>query len=104
MEEVVMSDEFNSNRANGEENAISDKSKVAAALLSLFLGMIGIHRFYLGRIGSGLFMLFLTIVGFLTTGLLFGFGILAFVGIWDFIDFIRILCNGLTDSQGYKLR
>ncbi len=92
---------------NGEvvrQNVTSDKSTVAAALLSLFLGMLGIHRFYLGRVGTGLFMLFLTIVGFLTTSLLFGFGILAFVGVWDFIDFIRILCNGLTDSQGYKLR
>lgn len=35
------------------------KSKVAAALLALFLGGIGAHKFYLGRIGMGiLYLLF----------------------------------------------
>ena len=48
-------------------------------------------------------MLVLNAIGWLTTGFIIGFGILAFVEIWALIDFIRILCNGLSDSQGRKL-
>ena len=102
-----MSDEFNNSGMMGEvvtQSTMSDKSKVAAALLSFFLGMFGIHRFYLGRVGSGIFMLVLTGLGYLTMGLIVGIGILVIVAFWDMIDFIRILCNSLVDSQGRKLR
>ena len=102
-----MSDEFNNNGVAGEvvtQSTMSDKSKVVAALLSFFLGMFGIHRFYLGRIGSGVVMLICAVFGWITTGIIIGFGLLAFVAIWDVIDFIRILCNSLVDAQGRKLR
>lgn len=36
------------------------KSKVAAGVLALFLGGIGIHKFYLGRIGQGIIYLLLS--------------------------------------------
>ncbi len=39
----------------------SDHNKYVAALLAFFLGVFGIHRFYLGRTGSGVVMLILTI-------------------------------------------
>lgn len=102
-----MSDEFNNSGITGEvvtQSTLSDKSKVAAALLSFFLGMFGIHRFYLGRVGSGAAMLILTILGWLTTGIIVGMVLLFIVGIWDVIDFFRILFNSLGDSQGRKLR
>lgn len=102
-----MSDEFNNNGVVNEivtQSTISDKSKIAAALLSFFLGMFGIHRFYLGRTGSGAVMLVLTLIGCFTSGLIVGLGLIMIVGIWDLIDFIRILCNSLVDSQGRKLR
>lgn len=102
-----MSDEFNNSGIVGEvvtQSTMSDKSKVAAALLSFFLGMLGIHRFYLGRAGSGAVMLICTILGWLTAGIIVGFGLIAIVFIWDLIDFIRILCNSLVDAQGRKLR
>lgn len=102
-----MNDEFNNSGVAGEvvtQSTLSDKSKVAAALLSFFLGMFGIHRFYLGRVGSGVAMLVLSIIGWFTIGLLVGFVPLFIVGIWDVVDFFRILFNNLGDAQDRKLR
>jgi hypothetical protein len=65
----------------------SPKSALVALLLCLFLGTFGIHRFYVGKIGTGILML-------LTAG---GFGI------WFLIDLIRIACSDFTDSQGNYL-
>ena len=64
-----------------------NKSKVVAALLCFFLGGLGIHRFYVGKIGSGILML-------LTSG---------GCGIWALIDFIMILCGSFKDSDGRPL-
>lgn len=59
----------------------TDRNKVVAALLAFFLGTLGIHRFYLGRMGSGIVMLVLslTFVGLIITGP------------WALIDAIRYL-------------
>lgn len=58
-----------------------DRNKIVAALLAFFLGVFGVHRFYLGRIGSGVVMLLLTctIVG------------VAITGIWAFVDMLILL-------------
>lgn len=60
------------------------KSKTTAALLSFFLGGLGIDRFYLGYTGMGILKL-------LTGGV---FGIL-----W-IVDFVRILTGGLKPANG----
>ena len=102
-----MSNEFNNNGFAGEvvtKSTVSDKSKVAAALLCFFLGGLGIHRFYLGQVGSGVVMLILSVVGWLTVGFIIGFIPLGVVGIWWIIDFIRVLCNSLVDRDGRRLR
>ncbi len=59
----------------------NDRNKLVAALLAFFVGVLGVHRFYLGRTGTGIVMLVLTctLVGVLVTGL------------WAFVDFIRYL-------------
>ncbi len=61
----------------------SPKSYVAAVLLCFFLGTLGIHRFYVGKIGTGILML-ITIGGF---------------GIWQIIDFVVIVVGNFRDKQ-----
>ncbi|QDZ06963.1 TM2 domain-containing protein [Sphingomonas panacisoli] len=65
----------------------SDRNKLTAALLAFFVGVFGVHRFYLGRTGTGIMMLVLTctLVG-------------AFVSaLWAFVDFIRFLV--MSDAE-----
>jgi TM2 domain-containing membrane protein YozV len=79
------------------------KSKVVAALLCFFLGMFGVHRFYLGYTTIGIVQLVLTAVGFIT--LILGVGLLMLIGIsiWVFIEFILILIGNIKDVKVNKL-
>lgn len=65
----------------------SPKSFVAALLLCFFLGGLGIHRFYVGKIGTGILQI-ITLGG---------------LGIWALIDFIMIVIGKFTDSEGRKI-
>jgi TM2 domain-containing membrane protein YozV len=60
---------------------------LAAVLLCFFLGYFGIHRFYVGKIGTGVLMI-ITLGG---------------LGIWVLIDLIMILVGSFRDKQGRKL-
>tara|TARA_B110001450_G_scaffold219937_1_gene215151 strand:+ start:624 stop:989 length:366 start_codon:yes stop_codon:yes gene_type:complete len=64
--------------------AASGKSQIVALLLCIFVGIIGIHRFYLGYTWQG-------VVQILTFG---GFGI------WTLIDLIRIIIGDLGPKNG----
>ena len=66
---------------------VSGKSKVTALILCILLGEFGVHRFYVGKIGTGLLWLF-------TLGL-FGIGWL--------VDVVSILLGHFTDSSGLPL-
>lgn len=83
---------------------LSDKSKVGAGLLQLFLGTLGIGRFYIGSSGVGAAQLILTLVGFATAFLGIGVVLIAGVSLWAFIDAIMMLTGGVRDSRGFKLR
>lgn len=83
---------------------LSDKSKVSAGLLQLFLGSLGIGRFYIGHSGVGAAQLILTIVGYAT--MFFGVGVILIFGValWAFVDAIMMLTGSVRDSRGLKLR
>lgn len=83
---------------------VSDKSLAVAALLCFFLGGLGIHRFYLGKVGSGVAILSLYVLGLLTVWFLVGFLFFMITSTWALVDFILILCGSLRDSQGRKLK
>ena len=62
----------------------SEKNWLTTLLLSIFLGSLGVHRFYAGKIGTGILML-LTLGG---------------CGIWCWIDLIMIIMGKFTDKDG----
>ncbi|HOJ45267.1 MAG TPA: TM2 domain-containing protein [Bacilli bacterium] len=66
----------------------SEKTGLVTLLLCFFLGTLGMHRFYVGKIGTGLLQLF-TLGGF---------------GIWVLIDFIMIILGSFTDKDGKKIK
>ena len=68
--------------------AVSTRSKWIALVLCLLLGRWGVHRLYVGKIGSGL--LYMCTKGF------FRFGVI--------LDLILILTNNFTDSDGLPLK
>jgi len=65
-----------------------DKSWIATAFLCAFLGSWGVHRFYTGKVGTGILQLF-TFGGF---------------GIWVLVDYILILMGEFRDSNGLLLK
>ena len=70
------------------EMTTSTKSPVVALILCIFLGSFGIHRFYVGKIGTGILML-ITFGG---------------LGVWLLVDLIFIVTNKFDDKQGHPLQ
>lgn len=62
----------------------SEKNWLTTLLLCIFLGSIGVHRFYAGKIGTGILML-ITCGG---------------CGIWTLVDLIMIITGKFTDKDG----
>lgn len=66
---------------------MSPKSRLVALLLCLFLGGIGVHRFYVGKVGTGILWMF--------TGGVFGIGCL--------VDLIMIAAGSAKDANGLPI-
>lgn len=68
----------------------SKHSKVVLAIVCWFFGIFGVHRFMVGKIGTGVLMLVLTLT---VIGSIISL-------IWTFIDFIMILMGKFKDKDG----
>lgn len=68
-------------------NTPPQKSFIATWLFAYFLGVIGVDRFYLGKIGTGILKL-ITVGGF---------------GLWWLIDLIMVLAGATRDKAGNPL-
>jgi TM2 domain-containing membrane protein YozV len=66
----------------------SDKEFIPTILLCLFLGVLGAHRFYVGKIGTGILQL-LTFGG---------------LGIWSMIDLVMIIIGSFKDKNGNPIK
>ncbi|GIP62660.1 MULTISPECIES: TM2 domain-containing protein [Virgibacillus] len=66
------------------------KNMLLAYVLLIFLGSLGIHRFYLNRKGSAIAQLLLSVIGWITVFIIIGFIPLAIVYIWLFVDLFLI--------------
>ena len=66
----------------------SEKDFVPTLLLCVLLGGLGIHRFYVGKVGTGILML-LTLGG---------------LGIWVLIDIIMIAVGSFKDKNGLLIK
>lgn len=74
-----------------EQRVSNEKpSALVAYALWFFLGYLGAHRFYLGRIGTGLMMLLLFGIGTLTAPILIGWVPLVILALWWVLDLVLI--------------
>ena len=79
--------ETNMNEKSDNVIEKSDKKRLVALLLCLFLGLLGIHRFYVGKAGTAVLQIF-TFGG---------------IGIWCLVDAIMILTGSFRDKKGARL-
>ena len=70
---------------NGPE--FSPRSRLVALLFCIVFGWIGVHRFYVGKIGTGMLMV-VTFGG---------------CGIWMLIDLILIAAGSFRDKEGRRV-
>ena len=70
------------------EEQKSPKGFVPALILCILLGGFGVHRFYVGKVGTGIVMI-LTLGG---------------LGIWSLIDLIMIAVGNFKDSNGLPIK
>ena len=110
---------------------ISPKSRFTTTLLTIFLGVFGIHRLYLEKFRTGFVMLALGIAGFSILGTAFGVkfnsvdiplpgtsdevdliessmatAIIIFItlGIWSLVDLIVTLSGNMKDREGKSVK
>ena len=68
-------------------NVSPDNKWLVALLLCFFVGFLGVHRFYVGKIGTGVLML-ITLGG---------------LGVWFLVDLILVVTGQFTNKDGQKI-
>ena len=86
---VITQEEFDKKKEellnrNESSGLTTDNTWLVTLLLCLFVGFLGIHRFYVGKSGTG-FLQIITFGGF---------------GLWVLIDLIMIVMGKFTDKEG----
>jgi TM2 domain-containing membrane protein YozV len=86
---------MNYQNMNNQNGAPAQKEKMVAGLLGIFLGSLGIHKFYLGYTTEAIIMLAVTLVGgFISLGLVSGI-----MGIIGLVEGIIYLTKSDDDFQ-----
>lgn len=82
------------------------KSSVAAGLLQLFFGFLGLGRFYLGYIAIGVAQLTLwiaSLLAWLLVSMALGWIMLAALTLWVVVEAIMMIAGAIPDADGRKL-
>lgn len=83
---------------------ISPKSKSTVTMLAFFLGSMGVHRFYVGKTGTGIVQLLLLVIGAATISIVVGYPVLVVLSIWWWVDFFTILRGKFKDKNGLLIK
>ena len=86
---VITLEEFDSQKEKLLDSSTKPNSIdwLALFLLTFFVGVLGIHRFYVGKIGTGVLML-ITLGG---------------LGVWFLVDLLLVVTGQFTNKDGQKI-
>ena len=86
---VITQEEFDSQKEKLLDSSTKTNSIdwLALFLLTFFVGVLGVHRFYVGKIGTGVLML-ITLGG---------------VGVWFLVDLLLVVTGQFTNKDGQKI-
>ena len=85
-----------------EKVNVSKKNRFTMLMLCWFLGFLGVHRLYAGRLGSGFLMAYGTIVTLLVLCLNIPIGLMCLIAMFGIIvnDFVVIAFGQFSDCYG----
>ena len=88
-ERVISQEEFDLQKEKllNSSTTTSSTDWLTLFLLTFFVGVLGVHRFYVGKIGTG-FLMLLTLGG---------------LGVWYLVDLILVVTGQFTNKDGQKI-
>ena len=89
-------------KINNIKEEKSTKNWLTTLILCWFLGFLGMHRLYAGKVASGLLLLYWTVVSILVANLNIYLGLACFVGVGAVVvnDFVLIALKKFKDCYG----